>query len=253
MLGHGWWDDVTGFFTKAYDATIGKIPVVGDIGRKVAGVVLNPINTLGHVAQKVTEGDVKGAASEALSGVKRTVGGPNLAQALTSGTPLSGVADLATEIVHNTVKLPGTSMSIADARDAALAATSGAEALLGKADATANAEEEAAAPDAVGGGWFTDGLKAGMKAALVSKIKQDMRATTHAGAMEGGRGIFPILSRLARGVERFAKDPATQARVAAELKDIVSQVVKPSSVPSPVPPAADAVGGGWHGHDWAGW
>lgn len=127
MLGSGWWDDIKGFFTKAYDATIGKIPVIGDIGRKVAGVVFNPINTLGNVAQKVTSGDIKGAASEAVAGVKRAIEGPNLAQALTHGTPLSGLADFATDVVYNTVKVPGTPISLAKARDAAKVLTDVAE------------------------------------------------------------------------------------------------------------------------------
>lgn len=141
LLGRGWWDDVKGFFTKAYDATIGKIPVVGDIGRKVAGVVFNPINTLGNVAQKVTSGDVKGALSETVQGVKRAVAGPNLAQALTSGTPLEGLANAATDVVSNVVRIPGTPFSIADARDAVTTATSMAESALGGPAETQEGQE----------------------------------------------------------------------------------------------------------------
>ena len=157
MLGRGWWDDVKGFFNKAYDATIGKIPVIGDIGRKVAGVVFNPVNTLGNMAQKVTEGDFKGVASEAVAGVKRAVEGPNIAQIVTKGTPLEGLANTATDIIYDTVRLPGVPISLADARDAALAATSVAEKALGAPDAVGGA------PDAVGGGWFLNAARAARK------------------------------------------------------------------------------------------
>lgn len=139
LHGEGWWDDITGFFTKAFDATIGKIPVVGDIVRKVGETVLTPLNTVGNMAQAATEGDWKGVGKAAITGLIKATTQPSIAQIVTAGTPLAGVADLATNVLRNTVPIAG-GLTLSDAADVVQAVGS----LTGLADEPADPEADAA-------------------------------------------------------------------------------------------------------------
>lgn len=148
LQGAGWWDDITGFFTKAFDATIGKIPVVGDAVRAVAGTVLTPLTTVGNMAQAATEGDWSGVGKAAIDGVVKTVTAPSLAQVVTAGTPLAGVADLATGIAESVIPV-GPGMTVSDLKEMALGASSLAQAAMGipppAEDATAGEEDPSGA------------------------------------------------------------------------------------------------------------
>lgn len=194
LRGAGWWDDITGFFTKVYDETIGKIPVIGDIGRRVAETVFNPINTAGKAVQAATEGDWKGVGSELLAGVKRTVSAPSLAESLTAGTPLEGAAKVATAVARSAVQVPGTGMSVGDLADMVTTAADTVQEIISpSAPAEEAAPEPEPAPEVAPSDVATTGEEAASSASPVPRPPEEEAGSvsTEAGAEATEEGELP--------------------------------------------------------------
>jgi hypothetical protein len=121
------WSDFTNWASNAYDNTVGRIPVVGKKLKEVlstTGPVL-ALDTIGKAGEHLFTGHGDKIVGDVVDMGKRYMNQRSLASILADGTPLSGIADKATEFAQNAFQIPGIGMSFADAKAAANQALDG--------------------------------------------------------------------------------------------------------------------------------
>lgn len=109
----GGWNDFTNWVSKAYDDTVGKIPVVGS---KIKEVVSNlppvlAIDAAGKVVQHAVDGHPEEILGDVADAGRKFVNQRSLASIAADGTPLAPLADAATAFAERAIQVPGTGMS----------------------------------------------------------------------------------------------------------------------------------------------